>query len=695
MPAVGDAGASQGKTHVGPYEKLLALRDGQARVLEMIATNAPLGETLAALVRLIEAQVTGLRCSILLLDDDGVHLRHGAAPSLPESYVKAIDGAAIGPSAGSCGTAAFLRRTVVVTDLMSDPLWADYRHLAERHGLRACWSTPILSPTAQVLGTFAIYYGEPHGPSPAEEELVDLGTHVAAIAIEQKRREEALRASEAKYRDLYTSTPVMMHSIDKTGRLVSISRSWLESLGYEEREVLGRPSVDFLTPASRKHAVEVVLPAFFATGGCKNVAYQFVKKNGETMDVLLSGIAERDPDGTIARSLAVSIDVTQHKRLEERLWHSQKMEALWRLAGGVAHDFNNILAAILLNTEVLLKTRPDPALTGGLGEIQRAVERGAALTRQLLAFSRKQLVEPSVLDLNEIVRAMEDMLRRLIREDVRLVASLAQGLGLVKADRNQLEQVILNLAVNARDAMPKGGELTIATADLVVDEARAHELGVAAAGAYVQLSVRDTGTGMDSSTRSRLFEPFFTTKEQGKGTGLGLATVDGIVRQSGGVVRVESELGRGTTFFVILPRVSGPRRELPAEKKTARGPARSETILVVEDEGAVRSGVREILQASGYVVLDAADGREALRVASEHQGPIHLLVSDAVMPGMGGDELAQRLVALRPELGIVFISGYVGEAIVQRTTGRPTAFLPKPFSAAALSEKVREVLDRR
>jgi PAS domain S-box-containing protein len=386
----------------------------------------------------------------------------------------------------------------------------------------------------------------------------------------------------------------------------------------------------------------------------------------------------------------------ERTQLEEQLRHSQKLDAVGRLAGGVAHDFNNLLTVINGCSALLLRRMgSDDPLRRYPQEIQRASERAASLTQQLLAFSRRQMLEPRVLNLNNSVSAMDSMLQRLIGEHIDLVTVLGADLGLVKADPGQIEQVIMNLAVNARDAMPAGGKLTIETANVELDQAYASRHMAVKSGAYVMLALSDTGQGMDERTQARLFEPFFTTKEKGKGTGLGLSTVYGIIKQSGGTIWVYSELGRGSTFKIYLPRVV----DLMEAQPLAPAPGRefaggTETILLVEDEESVRALARETLEQAGFQVLEARHGADALMVSGQYQGPIHLLVTDVVMPEMSGRVLADRLAPRRPELKILYISGYTDNAIVHQGVLDPgTAFLPKPFSPDALVRKVREVLD--
>jgi signal transduction histidine kinase/CheY-like chemotaxis protein len=380
---------------------------------------------------------------------------------------------------------------------------------------------------------------------------------------------------------------------------------------------------------------------------------------------------------------------------EEELRQSQKMEAVGRLAGGIAHDFNNLLTVITGYSQLLLGRRGSDAPDRvEIEEINTAGARAAALTRQLLAFSRRQVLQPKVLELNAVVGNMERMLRPLIGEDIALHTVLQPQLGRVLADPGQIEQVIMNLAVNARDAMPHGGRLTIETANVELNETYARRLLTITPGPHVLLAVSDTGCGMDAETQKRIFEPFFTTKERGKGTGLGLSTVYGIVKQSGGSIWVYSEPGRGTTFKIYLPRVEAPAESVEPDTARARPPTGTETILLVEDEAGVRSLGRAALQVYGYTVLEATDGDEAIRICDGRRDAIHLLVTDMVMPEMDGRTLAERLTARLPRMKVLYLSGYAGGAIVENgllNTG--AAFLPKPFTPLTLARKVREVLD--
>ena len=402
--------------------------------------------------------------------------------------------------------------------------------------------------------------------------------------------------------------------------------------------------------------------------------------------------------GRIVNYVAVKRDVTRDLQIERHLVLSQRVEAIGQLAGGVAHDFNNLLTVIIGYSEILLGRigEADP-LRRYVREINRIADRAALLTQQLLAFSRRQILSPRVLGLNGIVAEMDQMLKRLIGEDVDFVTALSPGLWIVKADPAQIEQVVMNLAVNARDAMPGGGRLTIETRNADLDERFAREHPPMQAGSYALLKVSDTGIGMDEATRARIFEPFFTTKELGKGTGLGLATVYGIVKQSGGFIWVDSRPGEGSAFSVYLPRVEAEAGGFEDPRDTPAGSLRgSETILLVEDEEEVRETVNEILSMRGYTVLKAAHAQEAVEVSESYDGPIDLLLTDVVMPGMNGRELADRITPSRPQAAVLYMSGYTETAIARRgVLEAGTAFIQKPFTSDALARKVREALEAR
>ena len=420
-------------------------------------------------------------------------------------------------------------------------------------------------------------------------------------------------------------------------------------------------------------------------------------KNGAVIWIEQRSVLVHDPAGRLVAIEGIARDITERKHLEEQLRQSQKMEAVGRLAGGVAHDFNNLLTAILGYSDLLLRQlSPIDSLRMDVEEIKKAGERATSLTKQLLAFSRKQVLQPRVLELNTAVAEMDNMLQRLIGEDIELITSLDPALGRVKADPGQIEQILLNLAVNARDAMPEGGKLTIETANVDLDQTYARSHVAVRPGPYVMLAITDTGFGMSPDVQARIFEPFFTTKEQGKGTGLGLSTVYGIVKQSGGNIWVYSEPGRGTSFKVYLPRVEEELTRVDTRVPIPEKTQGSETILLVEDEEAIRSLMRSILQEQGYTVLEAGHGPQALQISQTHSGPIHLMLTDVIMPQTSVREFAQKMWKLRPHLKILFASGYSDDAIVHHgVLEEGTNFIQKPFTIAGLTRKVREVLDTK
>lgn len=1051
-----------------------ALLHGQTKVLERIAAGADLAETLDKLLRVIESQSPEMLSSLLLLDADGLHLRHVAAPSLPKAYLQAIDGIAIGPSVGSCGTAAFRRQPVIVEEIATDPLWIEGREAALAHGLHSCWSTPIFDAQGNVLGTFAMYYRRPGRPSSRHQRLIEVATQMAAIAISRERADESRRRSETKFRTLYDSSPdgvllldewgildcnpaalkafgcrckeelcskhpsdlspalqasgegsrtlaeqriaaalstgtqrfewlhrradtgeifpaeVLLNALeidgkgmlqavvrditerkraeealyenedryrdlldnsleiistcDLEGNLLSVNATAIRFSGFSEDALLKMNLSELIAPEVR-HLFADFLQRIVNEGGAHgfmriqtasgerrywefntslrtegvsapvirgmalditdrrkaeialrasnerfelanratfdviwdwNLAthafwrndnfralfgydsgevgptsdsafelvhaedrervqagltsalegsgeywadrYRFRRRDGsyatvedraiitrnaggravrllgamqdvseraqaEAQLILQSGALEaaantivitdrkgliewanqaftagtgysldealgkrpgeligsgrqdprfygemwttilggevwrgelvnrrkdgslyteemtitplKDAAGGITHFVAVKQDVTQHKLLEAKLRQAERIEAVGRLAGGVAHDFNNMLGVILGFVELALgEVDPAAGLFGDLVEIQKAARRSAELTRQLLSFARQETIAPRPLDLNDAVPGMLGMLRRLIGESIAVTWEPGAELWRVKVDPSQIDQIVANLCVNARDAIAGVGSIAIATANSHIDEAYCALNIDAVPGDYVRLTVSDTGSGMDEKTVARIFEPFFTTKAVGEGTGLGLATVYGAVKQNMGFIVVSSEIRRGTTFEVYLPRHAGESeagRPVP-ERSVRRG---HETILLVEDEAAILRLTQRALEAQGYSVLGASGPREAARLASEYDGEIDLLLTDVVMPEMNGRDLAHALAKGRPRIRRLYMSGYAAEAITEGgVLEEGVAFIQKPFSLAEIAIKVRQVLDR-
>jgi two-component system cell cycle sensor histidine kinase/response regulator CckA len=538
------------------------------------------------------------------------------------------------------------------------------------------------------------------------EELKTLRGRVAELEKfeeDRKRLQSALKESERKFQEFYDEAPVGYHELDTKARITRINLKELQMLGYSSGEMLGKPVWKFFEEEDTTR--KVILAKLSGDVSFHNTFERtYRRKDGTTLPVLVEERVIRDKENQIIGIRSTVEDITERRRTEEALRKSeeqlrqwQRVEAIGRLAGGVAHDFNNLLMTIKGCSELLLGAfdRRDPRREE-VDEILKAADRATSLTRQLLAFGRRQVLQPQVLDLNAVVMNMDKMLRRLIGEDVQLITCLDSNLWSVKVDPGMIEQVIMNLAVNSRDAMPSGGKLTIETTNVTHDENYASHHVSVKPGFYVMLAISDTGCGMDKETQSHLFEPFFTTKETGKGTGLGLSTVYGIIKQSGGNVWAYSEPGLGTTFKIYLPQVEkGAKAYRPRLKPKEAGAAGgTETILLVEDEEAVRSMVSKVLQNRGYTVLEARHGNEAVEVSERYEGSINLMVTDVIMPQMSGRELAERLTTLRPKMHVLYMSGYPDNTIVQHGVLEPgTSFLQKPFTISALEAKVREILD--
>lgn len=511
---------------------------------------------------------------------------------------------------------------------------------------------------------------------------------------ERKQAEEDLRLRDRAIQAVSEGI-LIIDPVQPDAPIIFASPSFEKITGYSAAEALGRNCRFLQGPDSDKNSAVQLEEAIHSGRRC-SVEILNYRKDGTPFWNAMSISPIRNDRGELTHFVVVQADVTARRSLEEQARQSQKMEAIGSLAGGVAHDFNNLLTVINGYCELIPAQLPDESPVRGLvREIGQAGERAASLTRQLLAFSRKQVLEPKVLNLNAVVTDTARMLKRLIGEDIDLATALNPTVGVVKADPGQIEQVLINLAVNARDAMHQGGKLTIETANAELDEAYTQAFPDLRPGSYVMLTLSDTGVGMDEQTKSRIFEPFFTTKGVGQGTGLGLATVFGIVKQSGGHVAVSSEPGHGATFKVYLPRVEehvSASKSHPDSKVVPQG---NETILLVEDEPALLALARRILQNQGYTVLEASRGKEALEIGEQHHGRIHLLVTDVVMPGMSGRQVAECLTAQRPGIKVLFLSGYTDDAVVRHGIFQAeTAFLQKPYSPTTFAQKVRDVLDQ-
>ena len=520
-----------------------------------------------------------------------------------------------------------------------------------------------------------------------QQKAASLETEIS----ERKRIETALRESESRFRSLADSAPVMIWMTDDSGATIYVNRPWLEFTGRAFAEELAQDYASGIHAEDRAKAVDAFDKAKSSRSPFR-VEYRFRRFDGAHRWMLDTGTPRFSADGVFLGFIGTCIDISGLKDTEEQLLQARKMEAMGRLAGGIAHDFNNMLTAINGYSEMALgMVQGNANLSDYIGEIRSSGERAASLTQQLLAYSRKQILAPIVFDLNETVMDMDRMLRRLIGERIRMAASLEPDLGMIRADPGQIQQIIINLVLNARDAMPEGGHLGFETANVILDK----DQDGSARKPHVMLAVRDSGTGMTPEVKSRVFEPFFTTKDMGKGTGLGLSSVYGIIKQSGGIVNVESEPGQGSVFRIYLPIVEAgkdPGAESPA--RPAPSENRNGTILLVEDEATVRKFIQRTLSSQGYSVLDAEDGAAAARIAEKH-GTIDLLLTDVAMPDVNGSILAKRIKAMHPDIRILFMSGNTDNISLPGGVIDPDSkFIQKPFGQADLQKDIKELLNQ-
>lgn len=681
-----------------------ALTAGQMRVLEMIAADAPLVDTLNLLLHVIEAQSPGMLCSVLLVDADN-RVRHCAAPGLPKAFTQAIDGSPIGPKAGSCGTAAFRRERVFVADIVHDPLWEDYRHLAEPHGLRACWSTPIFDPQNKVLGTFAIYYKRPGLPQERHLRLIESTSHTATICLNRHRTKQALRESEERFRQVveniagvYWMTDVVKKrmlyvspSYEKTwGRsCVSLHRSpheWLEAVHPEDRKRVRQ--------AMSKQA-----------RGEYQEEYRVVRPDGTVRWIRDCAFPIHDSSGEVYRIAGVAEDITERRELEEQFRQSQKMEAMGALAAGIAHDFNNILSVINGNAELALQdvAARHPALAS-LNEILKAGCRARNLVQQILTFTRLQQPQRQVIALGPLVNETVAFLRVTLPASVDLSVALAADAPNVLVNATQVQQVLLNLCTNAWHALEgEAGSIEVQLRSVPVDAEMARRRTDLQVGLYACLSVRDTGTGMDEATQNRIFEPFFTTKSQGQGTGLGLSVAHGIMSSHQGAIVVASELGTGTTIQLYFPAADGPAADLPAAEGPFEAPVpvaevvspqgRGQRILYIDDEEPLVVLTTRTFERLGYAVSGFTEADAALAAFRAEPHQFDLAVTDFNMPGTSGLEVAGKLMSIRPDLPIVLTSGYVNDDLVAKAHSAGIRHvIYKPSTVKEFCDAVQRVL---
>ncbi len=709
------------------------LRQYERQALESLATGLPLARVLHSLMQRVErlAQVR-LHACILLLSDDGRFLEDGIAPSLPAAYSQDLGRLEIGPTAGSCGTAAYRREPVYVEDIASDPLWAGARDLALRHGLRACWSMPILALDGRLLGTFANYYLEPRRPSAAERDAFRLVTETAALAIERHQADRQLRESEDHYRHLVELNPQYTWTCDPTGREVVFSPRWQQLTGQVD---LRAESFWRLLHPDDRTATRQAWATALATGRAYDHEHRVRVADGSHCWMRTRAYPRQDETGAVIRWYGTTEDIDDRREAEEALrreratlevqvqartaeleaanrqlreeMHSraqteellrqaQKMEAVGQLTGGIAHDFNNLLAGIQASVDLLRRRLAPQALAevGGLLETAtQSVSRGASLTHRLLAFSRRQTLLPQAVDVSALIADFKEILLHSLGPQIRCQVDLAAALWQVDADPHQLENALLNLAINSRDAMPAGGTLTISAANWVQPASGS----ALPAGDYLQIAVSDDGIGMAPEVLERVFEPFFTTKPVGQGSGLGLSMIYGFVQQSRGQVTVTSTPGQGCRVSLLLPRHPGTPIAEPATVAVARA-ARTlpnARVLLVEDDAVIRGLLVQLFDELGWRYRDAVDAESALAALREGEG-FDLLITDVGLPGLNGRLLANAARALRPNLPVLFITGYVNDGEPQSClVADGMQLLTKPFSLDTFVGKVQGLLGSR
>ena len=580
-----------------------------------------------------------------------------------------------------------------VRDVTAEPDFPGAKMLGEL-GLKTAFAFPLLIGPG-VVGVLEFFSSLAEEPDARLSKIMHhLGAQLGRV-VERQQAQAGLQRSEIYFRRLTDSSLDLITILGPDGVIRYESSSIEQVLGYKPSEYTGQNAFSFVHPEDLPRVSHAFMEALGNKGNTPLLSFRFRHRDGSYR--VLEGVGNNLlADPVVSAIVFNSRDITERKRLEEQFLQAQKVQAIGQLAAGVAHDFNNILTAILGYSDMLLMmVKPGDPQQGHAAGIKQAAIRAAVLTRQLLAFGRKQVLQPVVLDLNNSIAEMDKMLRRLLGADVSLVTLPHPKVGRVKADPGQIEQVILNLAINARDAMPKGGKLTLQTDNITLDAEYARQRPEVQAGDYVMLAVSDNGSGMTAEVQARLFEPFFTTKEMGKGTGLGLATCHGIIKQSGGHIAVYSELGQGTTFKVYLPRVTEKLAALAETDQSGDLPRGVETILLVDDEPMVRELGASMLGKLGYTVLTANNGRQALNlIHADRARQFHLLVTDVIMPEMGGRDLADFMRWVSPETRVIFCSGYTEDvASLQGTTGTAVTFLPKPYALATLARKIRALLD--
>lgn len=665
-----------------------AIDQGQRRLLEMMVRGAPLKEILTALLHFIEGLSPDMFCSILLLDADGLHLRNVASPRLPEAYLRATDGLAVGEGMGSCGTAAHRGAAVIVEDIASDPLWVNYRDLALPHGLQACWSAPICDAQQRVLGTFAIYYKQPGRPSEQHHHLVDVGTRIASLCLTRHEAERRIREQA----DLINKARDAIVVSDLDGRITFWNQGAERIFGWTTAEAVGRhrhelfgATVGEIEPGRGK-----------ANEDDWRGEVRLNNKQGQPLIMDNRVTVIRDGDGNATSHLGIGTDITAKKQLEEQFLRAQRMESIGLLAAGIAHDLNNVLAPILMGAPILRDRVTDPGDIKMLTALEKSAERGASLVRQILGFAHGVSGVAQVVQVKHIIRDLSSVIRETFPKAIHFEEQIAPDLWTIRANPTHIHQILLNLCVNARDALPpQGGMLRLKAENCTLDELAALAIEGARPGSWLVLHVEDNGSGIPPEVLAHIWEPFFTTKEAGKGTGLGLSTVRGIVESHNGFITLRTEPSRGTTFRVYLPATDGPADgAVPGTAHPFISRGNGELILVVDDEPNVREITAAILSRHGYRVLVAGDGTEAVALFAPRSNEIPLVITDLNMPYLDGAAVANVVRRINPAVKILAVSGMeAGGRHTSKSHPFANAFLQKPFKIEALLAAVHKLLE--
>ena len=676
------------------YEKLLTV---EKEILGLIIDNMSLSQLLERITLNIEEIFPTSKASILLLDSEGQHIKHGAAPHLPLSYNATIEGQPIGPTQGSCGTAIYTRKPVIVSDIANDPLWKNFKSLADTYHLKACWSIPILNNQNQVIAAFALYFSYIHSPSDTDLDFINRAAQLVRIALELNMASTSLKLSEERFRLLSKATNDAIWDCNLLTNTMWWSEGFKTIFGYQldSHEKNIQAWMNCIHPDDFDRVIGSIYKAINAGEFQWSEEYRFQRQDGSYSYVLDKGQIIRDETEKAVRMIGGMTDLTERMNLEEQLRQAQRLESLGQLTGGVANDFNNLLTIILGNAELLIEHLGfNPKLYELAEMINSAALKGAELTKRLLAFGRRQVLDPKPTDINLLLENMITLMQHTLGDPIQITFQEEKDLNKALIDPSQLENAILNLCLNARDAMPDGGKLIIQTRQTFLDEDYAKTHPEVKVGPYIQIIITDTGVGIPPENLRQVFEPFYTTKTKEKGTGLGLSMVFGFMKQSGGHINIYSEVNKGTSVCLYLPqhntKEENRNEDLHQQYVNLTG---HEKILLVEDNEKVRIYAKAQLEAAGYDVLTAENGLKALEILKMHND-FNLLFTDVIMDGgLSGKELATLALKLYPHLKILYTSGYPQDAIVHHGQLDPgVQLLTKPYRRVELLSKIKEIL---